>query len=365
MSRKRCFVIAPIGEKGSSTRIRSDQILSHIIRTVATKFGFDVTRADEIAEPGIISTQVLERVVDDPLVIADLTDRNPNVYYELAVRHATRKPVIQLMQKGEPLPFDVAGTRTIVVDHRDLDSVEDAKKQLARYIENVENSSLDGIDSPISLALDLQTLRESSDPQQASLADIVERMTGVHGAILSIQSFMDSGLTCRLDELLRIVANLKGHVSKDDTAGAVSELSESIEDLRARLVETVSNILDEIQEQHSELATKIQSVFEEQSETAADIVERSFTDEIAAAMPPDDTNRAHLLERLLEVFMHGMKSMGAYQQINVTKQTEASTHAIRERINKSIEEVFHGIDEIKDQVIGISLPSPDDTAPEV
>ena len=49
-----------------------------------------------------------------------------NVYYELAVRHATRKPVIQLMQKGEPLPFDVAGTRTIIVDHRDLDSAEDA-----------------------------------------------------------------------------------------------------------------------------------------------------------------------------------------------------------------------------------------------
>ncbi len=192
MNKKRFFVIAPIGEEGSSTRIRSNQILSHIIRTVVTKFGFDVTRADEIAEPGIISTQVLERVVNDPLVIADLSERNPNVYYELAVRHATRKPVIQLMQKGEPLPFDVAGTRTIVIDHKDLDSVEDSKKLLARYIENAESASPNGLDSPISLALDLQKLRESSDPQQASLADIVERMSGVQGTVLSIQSFMDS-----------------------------------------------------------------------------------------------------------------------------------------------------------------------------
>lgn len=360
MNRKRCFVIAPIGEEGSITRIRSDQILSHIIRTVATKFGFDVTRADEITEPGIISTQVLERVVNDPLVIADLTERNPNVYYELAVRHATRKPVIQLMQKGEPLPFDVAGTRTIVVDHRDLDSVENAKKQLARYIENVESASPGGTDSPISLALDLQTLRESSDPQQSSLADIVERMTGVHGAVLSIQNFMDSGLTRRLDQLLRIVADLKGHVGKDGTAGAVSELSESIEGLRTRLVEAVRNILDEIQGQHLELAKKIQSVFEEQSETAADAVERSFADQVAVAMP-DDTNRHRLLERLVEVFMHGMKSMGTYQQINVTEQTEASTHAIRERINKSMEEVFHGVDKIEEQVIALPLPSLEDT----
>lgn len=190
MNRKRCFVIAPIGEEGSSTRKRSDQILSHVIRTVAGKFGFDVTRSDEIAEPGIISTQVLERVINDPLVIADLTDRNPNVYYELAVRHATRKPIIQLMQKGESLPFDVAGTRTIVIDHKDLDSVEDAKKLLTRYIENLESAATFGVDSPISLALDLQALRGSDDPQQASLADIAERMTGVQGSILSIQSFI-------------------------------------------------------------------------------------------------------------------------------------------------------------------------------
>ena len=360
MNRKRCFVIAPIGEEGSSTRIRSNQILSHIIRPVATKFGFDVIRADEIAEPGIISTQVLERVVNDPLVIADLTERNPNVYYELAVRHATRKPVIQLMQKGEPLPFDVAGTRTIVVDHKDLDSVEDAKKQLARYIENVESASPGGVDSPISLALDLQTLRESSDPQQASIADIVERMTGVHGAVLSIQSFMDSRLTHRLDQLLRIIVDLKDHVGKDGTAGAVSKLSESIESLRTRLVKAVSSILDEIQEQHSELAKKIQSVFEEQSQTATGIVQRSFADEIAVAMP-DDTNRDRLLKRLVEVFMHGMASMGTYQHINVTEQTEASTHAIRERINKSIEEVFHGIDKIEEQVSALPLLSPEDT----
>ena len=352
MNAKRCFVIAPIGEEGSDTRVRSDQILSYVIRTVATKFGFDVTRADEITEPGIISTQILERVINDPLVIADLTERNPNVYYELAVRHATRKPVIQLIQKGEPLPFDVAGTRTVIFDHRDLDSVENAKKQLARFIESIESASIDGFDSPISLALNLQTLRESSDPQKAGLADIVERITGMYGAVLSIQSFIDRSLSERLDQLLRIVVNLEHPVPKNSTADAVSELSVSIERLRTRLIEAVSNIFDEIQEQHSELAKKIQSVFEEQSETASLVVQRSFANEIALAMP-DHAKRDRLLENLLQVFMHGMKSMGTYQQINIKEHTEASANAIRERINKSIEEVFHSIDRIEHQVVAL------------
>ena len=73
-------------------------------------------------------------------MIADLTDRNPNVYYELAVRHAVRKPVIQFVQKGELLPFDIACTQTILVDHKDLNSVADARKQLAQYIVNIESS---------------------------------------------------------------------------------------------------------------------------------------------------------------------------------------------------------------------------------
>ncbi len=122
------------------------------------------------------------------------------------------------------------------------------------------------------------------------------------------------------------------------------------------MVGAVNNILDKIQEQHIELAKKIQSVFEEQSETAIDTVERSFAEAITMAIP-DDSNRDRLLERLVEVFVHGMKSMGTYQQINVTEQTEASTRVIRERISKSIEEVFHGIDEIEVQVTALPQPS--------
>jgi len=77
---KKCFVIAPLGSDGSEVRKRSDQVLKHIIKPAASECGYEATRADEISEPGIITSQVIQRIVDDHLVIADLTDRNPNVF---------------------------------------------------------------------------------------------------------------------------------------------------------------------------------------------------------------------------------------------------------------------------------------------
>src|SRR5262245_29205679 len=85
---KTCFVIAPIGEQDSVVRKRSDQIFKYLIGPAAQECGYTALRADQIAEPGIITTQVIQHIVDDPLVVADLTGRNPNVFYELAIRHA-------------------------------------------------------------------------------------------------------------------------------------------------------------------------------------------------------------------------------------------------------------------------------------
>jgi hypothetical protein len=137
---KTCFVIAPIGEARSETRKRSDVVLKHIIAPAVEQCGYDALRADQIAEPGIITSQVIQHVIDAPLVVADLTERNPNVFYELAIRHAIRKPLIQIIRSDEQIPFDVAGTRTIGVDHRDLDSVEFAKVEIVKQINALERS---------------------------------------------------------------------------------------------------------------------------------------------------------------------------------------------------------------------------------
>jgi hypothetical protein len=151
-----------------------------------TSCGYKAVRADEIDKPGLITSQVIQHVVTDPLVVADLTERNPNVFYELAIRHALRKPLVQIIRKGDAIPFDVAGTRTVYVDHRDLDSVEAAKTEIVDQIKALEKEPAD-IETPISVSLDLQLLRQSEKPEERSLADLVAAMVDLRTSLSKLE----------------------------------------------------------------------------------------------------------------------------------------------------------------------------------
>jgi hypothetical protein len=184
---KKCFVICPIGEEKSKIRKRADLILKHIIEPVIKVCGFKAIRADKIAKSGVITNQVIEHIIDDPLVIADLTGKNPNVFYELAIRHAIRKPLIQIIQKGENIPFDVYAMRTIPIDHHDLDNAEEAKKEMKNQIDDAIVKKPDEIESPISMSLDLQSLRQSKKPEGRSMAEIISVVTEIRSEIYNIK----------------------------------------------------------------------------------------------------------------------------------------------------------------------------------
>src|ERR1700738_1957239 len=79
---RRTFVIGPIGKPRSATRKRSDTILDLLIKPATKACGFEfVVRADQIADPGSIPDLVIQRLLEDELVIADLHEHNPNVFY--------------------------------------------------------------------------------------------------------------------------------------------------------------------------------------------------------------------------------------------------------------------------------------------
>lgn len=182
-----CFVVAPIGDAESETRKRSDQILKHIISPAAKECGFETIRADQISEPGIITTQVIQHIIDDSMVVADLTGKNPNVFYELAIRHALRKPYIQIIERGERIPFDVAAVRTIEVDHHDLDSVEVSKSEIIKQMKSMQ-SIKSIVESPISIAIDLEVLRQSGNPEQRQLADVLASINDLRSALSVIST---------------------------------------------------------------------------------------------------------------------------------------------------------------------------------
>lgn len=149
-------MISPIGEDGSNTRIRSDKVFKDIIEPAAQECDYEAKRADMLPRPGIITSQIIQHLIEEPLVIADLSERNPNVFYELAIRHITRKPVVQIIDKNEELPFDVAVTNTIPFDYTVQDSIEQCKQKIVEQIKSVETDPSQ-VDAPFSFIIDPNT----------------------------------------------------------------------------------------------------------------------------------------------------------------------------------------------------------------
>lgn len=135
---KICFYITPIGEEDSDHRRHSDLFLNHLIEPAMQEFGLQVVRADHIGKPGMISAQVIEHVVRSRLVIADLSYHNPNVFYELSVRHVCGLPTVQLIRAEDPIPFDLDQFRTVRIDTA---SIYTLVPQLETYRAEIANQA--------------------------------------------------------------------------------------------------------------------------------------------------------------------------------------------------------------------------------
>jgi hypothetical protein len=113
------FVAMPIGVKlkNKRTKIDFDDIYNKAIKPLSRNLKLDIIRADEEKYGGIIHAPMFERLLLAEIVIADLTLANPNVFYELGIRHCARpKSTILIVAKGMKLPFDVSPLRAIFYD---------------------------------------------------------------------------------------------------------------------------------------------------------------------------------------------------------------------------------------------------------
>lgn len=117
------FYVTPIGADGSDERQHSDLFLSSLVEPAIESLKLKVVRADKIEKPGIITTQIIQYLLRSRLVIADLSFHNPNVFYELAIRHMVKKPVVQIIRQGDRIPFDVGQVRTVTIDNSSIYSM--------------------------------------------------------------------------------------------------------------------------------------------------------------------------------------------------------------------------------------------------
>lgn len=149
-----CFYITPIGDEGSEQRKHADLFMGALIEPALTEFGLHLVRADKIGEAGMITGQIIEHIVYSKLVIVDLSFHNPNVFYELALRHAVRKPMVQISRAADKLPFDIGQIRTIVIDTTDIytlvPQLESLKAQIAAQIRRTLDQSGE-VENPLSV----------------------------------------------------------------------------------------------------------------------------------------------------------------------------------------------------------------------
>lgn len=139
---KTCFVICPLGQPSSEIREQSDKLLDLIIKPVVKPMSYEVLRADLAKDALTIPDSISLHIFKDDLVIADLIDCNPNVFYELGKRHAWGGKCVHLTNNISQLPFDVRHHRVIQYDLSDAISLENVRQELRVNIQALEHTPL-------------------------------------------------------------------------------------------------------------------------------------------------------------------------------------------------------------------------------
>lgn len=131
IDRGTCFVLMPFGEQDDLQETYRD----HIVPCLES-CGFRVYRADDIFSHREVIRDIWVALGSAELVIADVTGRNPNVFYELGMAHAIGKDVIILAQRSEDIPFDVTHLRYIKYEYTPRGVVR-LKDALLRTVETL------------------------------------------------------------------------------------------------------------------------------------------------------------------------------------------------------------------------------------
>ncbi len=136
-----CFVMMPFGGW-------FDTYYKDIYTTSIKEAGFEPVRGDELFSTGSVVEQIWEQVVKAKVLLADLTGKNANVFYELGLAHAARKPVVFTAAKLDDVPFDLRHLRVIIYDVNEPGWDQKLKASLTTFLKNTKADPLKSIPQP-------------------------------------------------------------------------------------------------------------------------------------------------------------------------------------------------------------------------
>ena len=136
-----CFVLMPFGKKmDAAARVTNfDSVYAKIIAPAVERSGLEPIRADEEKIGGTIHKPMFERLMLCHYAVADITGANPNVFYELGIRHAMRpRSTVIVFAEGTVLPFDIALVRGIAYKTDRTGEPLDAEATLAQIANQLQ-----------------------------------------------------------------------------------------------------------------------------------------------------------------------------------------------------------------------------------
>lgn len=249
-ARKTVFVISPIGRPGTVEHKNAMNVLKFIVKKAFDGDAWEVHRADSKVAPDSITNRVIKRIAESDMIVADLTDHNPNVFYELAVAHGFQKPVIHIITNGQAIPFDVNDQRAIFYDLTDPESVDLAIERMAEVARWLEEHPGEGV-SPLSGYAQFKTI-SGDDDAGAAVAEAIERLTSgmnrLEWKIANLSSDYPGrevggspreaiNLIRRIEHLgNRIAAVMSALAPGDEIPAEIAEMEEQREAFRRRLM---------------------------------------------------------------------------------------------------------------------------------
>ena len=184
-SGKSCFFITPIGGIKSEQYEKLEGLKSNIIEPVLSEFGYDLVIAHTIDKPGSINDQIFTSIVESELVIVNLTGLNPNVMYELAVRHSFGKPCIMICERNTSLPFDLLVDRTIFFDDT-IKGAGELVEELKKKIVALEKSP--DADNPVYRALRTSAVMASQDSNTEPFKIVLNELHTLNNRIMEMEN---------------------------------------------------------------------------------------------------------------------------------------------------------------------------------
>lgn len=136
-----CFVMMPFGEW-------FDRYYQEIYAPGINEAGFEAIRGDELFHTGSVMEQIWEQIEKAKILLADLSGKNPNVFYELGLAHAARKPVVFTASNLDDVPFDLRHLRVIIYDIREPEWASRLRASVADYLRNAAREPTKSIPHP-------------------------------------------------------------------------------------------------------------------------------------------------------------------------------------------------------------------------